>query len=246
MLDLLIVLAFVFYGLSAGMRARSKASQSLHEYFLAGRTIKGWRAGVSMSATQFAADTPLLVSGLVATAGVFALWRLWIYGLAFLLLAWVFASGWRRAGVLTDAELTRVRYSGPAVVPLRLFKAIYYGTVINCVVLAMVLVAAIRIAEVFLPWHDWLPGGLYEMIRGVVEASGIRLGDSITGLDQLTTSTNNRISIVLILVFTAMYSITGGLRAVVQTDVMQFSVAMLGTLAYAWFVVDAAGGLGGG
>ena len=89
MLDLVIVLAFVFYGLSAGMRARSKASQSLHEYFLAGRTIKGWRAGVSMSATQFAADTPLLVSGLVATAGVFALWRLWIYGLAFLLLAWV-------------------------------------------------------------------------------------------------------------------------------------------------------------
>ncbi len=245
MLDLLIVLAFVFYGLSAGMRARSKASQSLHEYFLAGRTIKGWRAGVSMSATQFAADTPLLVSGLVATAGVFALWRLWIYGLAFLLLAWVFASGWRRAGVLTDAELTRVRYSGPAVVPLRLFKAIYYGTVINCVVLAMVLVAAIRIAEVFLPWHEWLPGGVYAVIMGAVEASGIRLGESISGLDQLTTSTNNLISILLILTFTAMYSITGGLRAVVQTDVMQFSVAMLGTLIYAWFVVDAAGGLGG-
>ncbi len=245
MLDLVIVLAFVFYGLSAGMRARSKASQSLHEYFLAGRTIKGWRAGVSMSATQFAADTPLLVSGLVATAGVFALWRLWIYGLAFLLLAWVFASGWRRAGVLTDAELTRVRYSGPAVVPLRLFKAIYYGTVINCVVLAMVLVAAIRIAEVFLPWHEWLPGGTYGMIQSAVQASGIELGESITDLDQLTTSTNNLISILLILAFTAMYSITGGLRAVVQTDVMQFSVAMLGTLAYAWFVVDAAGGLGG-
>ena len=78
----------------------------------------------------------------------------------------------------------------------------------------------------------------------MVEASGIRLGDSITGLDQLTTSTNNLISIVLILVFTAMYP-SPGLRAVVQTDVMQFSVAMLGTLAYAWFVVDAAGGLGG-
>lgn len=245
MLDLLIVLAFVFYGLAAGMRARARASLSLHEYFLAGRTIKGWRAGVSMAATQFAADTPLLVSGLVATAGVFALWRLWIYGLAFLLLAWVFASGWRRAGVLTDAELTRVRYSGPAVVPLLLFKAIYYGTVINCVVLAMVLVAAIRIAEVFLPWHDWLPGGVHGLIRAVVEAAGIRLGESISGLDPLTASANNLISILLILLFTAMYSITGGLRAVVQTDVMQFSVAMLGTLAYAWFVVDAAGGLGG-
>lgn len=244
MLDLLIVLIFVFYGLASGLRARNKASQSLDEYFLAGRTIKGWRAGVSMAATQFAADTPLLVSGLVATAGVFALWRLWIYGLAFLLLAWLFAAGWRRSGVLTDAELTRVRYSGKAVVPLRLFKAVYYGTVINCVVLAMVLVAAIRIAEVFLPWHEWLPAGLYQPIVGLIEASGLRLGESISGLDPATMSANNLISILLILVFTAMYSITGGLRAVVQTDVMQFSVAMLGTFAYAWFVIDAVGGLG--
>ncbi|MCQ2028611.1 sodium:solute symporter family protein [Stutzerimonas zhaodongensis] len=245
MLDLLIVMAFVLYGLSSGLRARGKASKSLDEYFLAGRTIKGWKAGFSMGATQFAADTPLLVTGLVATAGIFALWRLWIYGLAFLLMAFVFAVGWRRAGVLTDAELTRVRYSGRGVTPLRLLKAIYYGTVINCVVLAMVLVAAIRIAEVFLPWHLWLPSGIYEPIVGFVASTGIQLGESITGLDPAMMSANNLISILLILAFTAMYSITGGLRAVVQTDVMQFSLAMVGTLLYAWFVVDAAGGLGG-
>lgn len=245
MIDLLIVVSFILYGLGSGLRARGKASQSLDEYFLAGRTIKGWKAGFSMGATQFAADTPLLVTGLVATAGVFALWRLWIYGLAFLLMAFVFAVGWRRAGVLTDAELTRVRYSGKGVTPLRLLKAIYYGTVINCVVLAMVLVAAIRIAEVFLPWHLWLPAGVYEPIVGFVSAAGIQLGESITGLEPAMMSANNLISILLILAFTAMYSITGGLRAVVQTDVVQFSLAMIGTLFYAWFVVDAAGGLGG-
>lgn len=245
MIDLLIVVSFILYGLGSGLRARGKASQSLNEYFLAGRTIKGWKAGFSMGATQFAADTPLLVTGLVATAGVFALWRLWIYGLAFLLMAFVFAVGWRRAGVLTDAELTRVRYSGKGVTPLRLLKAIYYGTVINCVVLAMVLVAAVRIAEVFLPWHLWLPAGIYEPIVGFVSAAGIQLGESITGLEPAVMSANNLISILLILAFTAMYSITGGLRAVVQTDVVQFSLAMIGTLLYAWFVVDAAGGLGG-
>ena len=151
MIDLLIVFAFVVYAIGSGLRARHKASQNLQEYFLAGKTIPGWKAGLSMAATQFAADTPLLVTGLVATAGVFALWRLWIYALAFLLMAFVFAVGWRRGGVLTDAELTEVRYSGRGVLPLRVLKAIYYGTVINCVVMAMVLVAAIRIAEVFLP-----------------------------------------------------------------------------------------------
>lgn len=245
MLDLLILAAFVLYGLAAGLRARGKASQGLDEYFLAGRSLKGWQAGTSMAATQFAADTPLLVTGLVATAGVFALWRLWVYGLAFLLLAFVFAAGWRRAGVLTDAELTQLRYSGRAVMPLRLLKAVYYGTVINCVVLAMVLVAAVRIAEVFLPWHQWLPAGAYQAVLGAVEASGIRVSASVTGLPPGVMNANSLISIALVVAFTATYSMAGGLRAVVKTDVVQFAVAIVGTAVYAWFVIDAAGGLAG-
>lgn len=244
MLDLLIVLAFIVYGIASGLRARKKASESLDEYFLAGKTLKGWQAGTSMAATQFAADTPLLVTGLIATAGIYAVWRLWIYGVAFLLLAFVFAAHWRRAGVLTDAEFTEIRYSGRAVMPLRVLKALYYGTVINCVVLAMVLVAAVRIAEVFLPWHAWLPGGLYEPVRSLVEAIGVPLSSEATGLDTWTATANNLISILAILAFTAMYSMTGGLRSVVATDVGQFGLAMVGTAVYAWIVVAELGGLG--
>ena len=73
MLDLLIVAAFVIYSIGSGLRARRAASRNLKEYFLAGKTVPGWKAGISMAATQFAADTPLLVTGLVATAGIFAL-----------------------------------------------------------------------------------------------------------------------------------------------------------------------------
>jgi SSS family solute:Na+ symporter len=153
MLDLLIVIGFVIYAVTAGFRARSKASQSLREYFLAGGTVSGWKAGVSMAATQFAADTPLLVTGLIATGGIFLLWRLWIYGIAFLMMGFVLSALWRRSGILTDAELTEIRYSGRWVLGLRVLKAFYYGTVINCVVMAMVLVAAMRIAEIFLPWN---------------------------------------------------------------------------------------------
>ncbi|MBL0421509.1 Na+:solute symporter [Ramlibacter sp. AW1] len=245
MLDLLILGAFVLYSIGSGLHARGQASHGLDEYFLAGRRLPGWQAGTSMAATQFAADTPLLVTGLVATAGVFSLWRLWIYALAFLAMAFVFSAGWRRAGVLTDAELAEVRYSGRGVVALRLLKAIYYGTVINCVVLAMVLVAAIRIAEVFMPWHEWLPPSVYLPLQGLVVASGFAVGDSITGLAPAVAHTNSLVSIVLILAFTAAYSITGGLRAVVRTDVMQFALAMIGTALYAWFALDAAGGLAG-
>src|SRR5690606_22531861 len=96
----------------AGLSGVKVASQNLEEYFLAGRSLKGWQAGLSMAATQFSADTPLVVTGLIATAGVFSLWRMWIYALAFLLMALVLAPSWRRSGVITDAGLTEVRYGG--------------------------------------------------------------------------------------------------------------------------------------
>ena len=80
LIDLLIVFAFVVYSVGSGFYHRAKASENLEEYFLAGRSIRGWRAGFSLAATQFAADTPLLVTGLIATGGIFRLWRLWIYG----------------------------------------------------------------------------------------------------------------------------------------------------------------------
>ena len=218
MIDLFIVLAFVIYAITSGLRARKKASENLQEYFLAGKTLTGWRAGFSMAATQFAADTPLLVMGLIATGGIFLVWRLWIYGIAFLMMGFIFSATWRRAGVLTDAELTEVRYSGKGVLPLRVLKAVYYGTVINCVVMAMVLVAAVRIAEVFLPWHEWLPDFLFNPILNFTQWIGVSLGGA-TGLDPGIATANNLISIMVILSFTALYSTTGGLRSVVATDV---------------------------
>ena len=116
---------------------------------------------------------------------------------------------------------------------------------INCVVLAMVLLAAVRIAEVFLPWHQWLAPGLYAPLVEWIGRSGLQLGGSIGQLPPAVASANNLISILLIVCFTALYSVTGGLRAVVRTDVLQFGLAMLGTLVYASFVLDAAGGLQG-
>ena len=62
-LDGIILAAFALYALFAGLRSRRVASRSLEEYFLAGRSLSGWKAGLSMAATQFAADTPL-VAGL--------------------------------------------------------------------------------------------------------------------------------------------------------------------------------------
>ena len=243
-LDVALIIGFIFYALAAGLRARRRAGQSLEEYFLAGRQLKGWQAGVSMAATQFAADTPLLVTGLVATAGIFALWRLWIYALAFLMLGFVFAAAWRRARVLTDAELTEARYGERAALWLRALKAIYFGTVFNCTVLAMVLLAATQIAEPFLLWQDWLPASVFDPLTRFMERLGVPF--TVLGRDRADLwqrSAANLLSLGAIVGVTMLYSMTGGLRAVVATDVVQFIIMILATAAFAWFVVDRAGGM---
>lgn len=242
-IDLLIILSFILYAVFSGFKNKNEAEKNLEEYFLAGRSLPGWKAGISMAATQFAADTPLLVMGLIATAGIFSLWRLWIYALAFLLMGFVLARSWRRANVLTDAELTEVRYGNKAALWLRGIKAIYFGTIINCTVMAMVLLAATRIAEPFLLWHQWLPSDLYELFLGVVQWVNVPFTAQATSPEVWTHSTNNLISIFVIIGVTTLYSTTGGLRSVVATDVVQFFIMTFATLAYAVYVIYHAGGL---
>ncbi|MGH0035601.1 MAG: sodium:solute symporter family transporter [Myxococcota bacterium] len=242
-IDGLILLAFAAAALASGWRARRVASRNLEEYFLAGRTLRGSSAGISMAATQFAADTPLLVTGLIATAGIFALWRLWIYALAFLLMGFVLAPAWRRAKVLTDAELAELRYGGTAAAWLRGIKAVYLGTVFNCTVLAMVLLAAVEIAEPFLLWDQWLPSAVFSPVRALVEWVGVPLTRASGSLgDPWVLTARNVLSIGALVAVTTLYSTTGGLRGVVRTDQMQFAVMMLATAGYAvWLVVEAGG-----
>lgn len=244
MIDLAILLAFVVWAISAGFMARRRASRGLDEYFLAGRTVKGWRAGASMAATQFAADTPLLVAGLIATGGIFLFWQLWVYGIAFLLLGFLFAPYWRRAGVLTDAELVEIRYSGKLLLTLRVLKAGYFGLLLNSILLGFVAVAALRISEIFALWHEWIPQAIYEPIASAVAATGLEFVGGATGLSPEVATTNNIISLFMLMGFTALYATTGGLRAVISTDVIQLAVGLGGSALYAWLLLDAAGGLG--
>ena len=246
LIDALIVVLFIAYAVGVGLRNRRQASKNLEEYFLAGRSLPGWKAGLSMAATQFAADTPLLVTGLVATAGIFGLWQLWIFGVTFLVLGFVLAGAWRRAGVVTDAELAEVRYGARPAAVLRCVKALYFGTIINCVALAWVLFAAAKIAEPFLLWNEWLPGEIFQPVVGLVDAVGVPL--TIGGLadpDVWIKTANNLLSLVMILTVVALYSATGGLRSVVATDIGQITVMALGTVAFTTIVVSEAGGLGG-
>ena len=64
-------IVFSYFALSTliGLIFTKRGGEPLDEYFLSGRQVPWWLAGAAMVATTFAADTPLVVTGLVANNG---------------------------------------------------------------------------------------------------------------------------------------------------------------------------------
>ncbi len=204
--DWAIIAGYVLFALGIGVFFLKRASSSVEQFFVSGRSLPWWLAGTSMAATNFSIDTPVAISGLVAKEGIAGVWFFWASGIAAMLATFLFARLWRRAEVITDAEIIELRYSGPAASWLRLFKGLYFGVLINCFVMGWVMTAMLKV-----------------------------MGE-VTSMDRLT----------ILLVFTVIavaYTLMSGFWGVVVTDLVQYIVALGGSVAVAVYSVARVGGV---
>src|SRR5579883_1303539 len=112
LLDWSAVVAYLGITLFLGLYFRSRSGKSVDDFFVSGRSVPWWLAGTSMVATTFAADTPLVVTGLIYRQGIAGNWVWWSLALSGMLTVFFFAPMWRRSGVLTDMEFIELRYAG--------------------------------------------------------------------------------------------------------------------------------------
>ncbi len=159
-LDWVIVAGYFAVSIIIGLAFAKRGGSSLDEYFLSGRKVPWWLAGTAMVATTFAADTPLVVAGLVATRGVAGNWVWWSFVMSGILTVFFFARLWRRAGVMTDVEFAEVRYSGRPAAILRGFRALYLAIPINLIILGWVTRAMIKILTISLGVSPWVAVGI--------------------------------------------------------------------------------------
>jgi Na+/proline symporter len=145
--DWSVIAAYFLFNLGIGLYYSRRAGRSTNEFFLSGRDVPWWLAGTSMVATTFAADTPLVVTGLVANYGIAGNWLWWSMAMSGVLTVFLYARLWRRAGVMTDVEFAELRYSGRPAAVLRGFRALYLGIPINCIVLGWVNLAMLKILQ---------------------------------------------------------------------------------------------------
>ena len=215
-IDWLIVLLYFVVTTSLGILLSRKASRSLEDFFVSGRSLPWWLAGTSMAATTFSIDTPLYICGVVASRGIAGNWEWWSFGISHVILIYIFSKMWRRSHLVTDAELTEIRYGGRNAAILRGTKAFLFAVPINCIGIGYAMLAMVKVVDALELWQS----------LGVNPAENIKIW-SVIGVS------------ILVLV----YSGFSGLWGVVATDFFQFFLALLGAIAVAIVAVNHVGGI---
>ena len=210
-LDWIVIVSYVVLALSAGLYISFKSNHTDEEnsetFFVGNRNLNWFIAGTSMVATTFAVDTPLYVTGVIAKHGISFNWQWWCWGIGSVIATFFFADLWRRANVITDAEIIELRYSGKNASYLRAFKAIYFGVFKNVIVMGWVILAMLKISGAFF------------------------------NIDPIWV-------LVICITISLVYTTTGGFKAVVVTDVLQFCIGMLGSIILMAYVLSHFNGIG--
>jgi SSS family solute:Na+ symporter len=213
-----IIIALYFVA-SAGIALiyTRRSSQSLDEYFVSGRALPWWLAGTSMVATTFAADTPLVVAGLVAKYGVAGNWLWWNGALTGILTVFFFARLWRRAGVLTDLEFAELRYGGKPAAVLRGFRAVYLAIPVNLIIMGWVTRAMVTVLQITLDINPWTAAVLLFGVTAAYTIFSGLWGVVVTDSFQFVVK---MIGVIVLAVF-AVNSV-GGLDSMVQQSSAHF------------------------
>ena len=216
LLDWVVVACYLVGSVALGLFVARRGASNLAEFFVGGRAIPWWLAATSMAATTFNVDTPLYVAGRVARAGVAGNWEWWCFAFGHVLMAVLLARLWRRASVLTDLELTELRYAGRPAVILRTTRAFLLAIPFNCLSIGY---------------------GMLAMRKLLVALGVLEHLPNLPGDPRLW-------AIIPIVVVVLIYTAVSGLWGVVATDFLQYILAMAGAVAVMVFALREVGGLG--
>ncbi len=212
MLDFIIVLFYFFVIMLVALRGKVKADSSADEYFLSSRNLPWYSVALSTIATNIQGYQFL---GMMGSAYLFGLAQanLEINAIQGILIgAFVFVPLFLREKIMTITQFIAKKL-GQRI-------ALFYS-IANIALFATVTIGAA------LFWGAYAA----ELVFG----------------EQLTVLHSNRIVRIAILIlilgiFSAIYTYLGGLSAVVKTDIIQFSVLIVGGIVVCFTAVNQLGG----
>lgn len=193
-----------------------KLVKNSSDMFSAGGTSPWWASGLSAFMTMFSANTFVVWGSIAFDVGLVAVTINLMYGVAALLVGYFVASHWKGMGIQTPAQYIQLRFGTGA-----LHFYTWAMMVLRVVGTAAALYALAKILVALMPLDEGNP-----------------LRDPVTGNLSL------RYAILIFGSIVVLYTMIGGLWAVLMTDVLQFIILNLAVLFVVPLALHQAGGLG--
>ncbi|MBN1270128.1 MAG: Na+:solute symporter, partial [Kiritimatiellae bacterium] len=167
-------------------------------------------------------------------------WYWWSGVMGFMLCACLFARMWQRAHLVTDAEIYELRYDGAGSKALRSFNAAFRSIFSNCITMGWVTLAMTKIIAVLLdlPSLVVLRGGGFRLVDGALTLSAAGLDPAAV----LFVADEKIIGVLFCILIALTYATISGMWGVVATDLVQFVIAMIGSISLAVIAVVKLGG----
>ena len=131
-----------------------KSSSS--DFFRTGRSMPWWLIGISMVAAMTSTNSANLFTQLIREEGLAGNWLWWSFLPGGVLTVFVYARLWHRSGAKTDIAFYELRYSDRPAAFLRAFRAVYLGVIYNVIVMATVLLGAMKLGAVLFGVPNWV------------------------------------------------------------------------------------------
>lgn len=209
-IDIAIMLGYIVVVIAMGWYLSKRASRDLNAYFLGGKSLPWWVIGTSHGASGFDITGTMWFVTMLFTYGVKAAFIPWIWPLFDRVFRQVYLGPWiRRSNVLTGAEWMRTRFGTGRAGNLSHISVVVYALVLSIGFLCYAFQGIGKFAAIVFPWDlSWGP---------LASAHGYA---------------------IVILAITTAYLLLGGWYSVVLTDLIQFVLLTVASVAIAWVAMS--------
>jgi Na+/proline symporter len=205
-LDLAIIVTYFVAVILIGLWVSRRGSKDLNSYFLGGKSLPWYLLGISDASGMFDISGTMWLVYILFVYGLKSLWLPWLWPVFNQIFLMMFLSAWlRRSNVLTGAEWIQTRFGRERGANLAHLSVVFFALVNVVGMLAYAFKGIGKFASVMLPWH---------------------FTSNTTGI-----FTDANIYALIIMGLTSLYAIKGGMISVVITEVMQFTILTVTSIA---------------
>ncbi|MDN3595118.1 sodium:solute symporter family protein [Zunongwangia endophytica] len=212
LIDVLIILAYLVGTIVIGLAARKQAQKSKDDYLMGGKSLPWYMLGLSNASGMFDISGTMWLVTLTFVYGFKSIWIPWLWPVFNQVFLMVYLSVWlRRSNVTTGAEWILFRFdSGKG--GRRSHTIIVIFAILSCLgFLAYGFIGLGKFVEIFIPWELISPFIPFDVAPAYIP--------HFYG--------------IIFTLFAVFYSVLGGMSGIVWTDVLQYGIMTISSIAIA-------------